>query len=79
MKWFMNINGDIWTQDASQPLKMIETKSSEQPETIDFWNSRSVTINIPVEKTINDIHKEMLESALENQQTSNTKTKGESE
>lgn len=79
MKWFMNINGDIWTQDASQPLKMIETKSSEQPETIDFWNSISVTINIPVEKTINDIHKEMLESALENQQTSNTKTKGESE
>jgi hypothetical protein len=79
MKWFMNINGDIWTQDESQPLKMIETKTSQQPETIDFWNSRSVTINLPFEKTISDIHKEMLESALENQQSSNTKTKGDRE
>ena len=79
MKWFMNINGDIWTQDESQPLKMIETKTSQQPETIDFWNSRSVTINLPVEKTISDIHREMLESALENQQSSNTKTKGDRE
>lgn len=79
MKWLMNINGDIWTQDESQPLKMIETKSSEIPETIDFWNSRSVTINFPVEKTINDIRKEMIESELEYQQPSNTKTKGESE
>jgi hypothetical protein len=79
MKWLMNVNGDIWTQDESQPLKMIETKTSERPETIDFWNSRSVNINFLPEKTINDIRKEMLESELENQQTSNTKTKGEGE
>jgi hypothetical protein len=79
MKWLMNINGDIWTQDESQPLKMIETKTSERPETIDFWNSRSVNINFLPEKTINDIRKEMLESELENQQTSKTKTKGEGE
>jgi hypothetical protein len=36
-------------------------------------------INFPVEKTINDIKKEMIESELETQQTSNTKTKGERE
>jgi hypothetical protein len=60
-------------------LKMIETKTSERPETIDFWNSRSVNINFLPEKTINDIRKEMLESELENQQTSKTKTKGEGE
>jgi hypothetical protein len=33
-------------------------------------------LEIP-EKTISDIRKEMIESELENQQTSNTKTKGE--
>ena len=79
MIWLMNINGDIWSHEENQPLKMIETKTSERPETIDFWNSKSVTINLPVEKTINDIHKEMIESELENQQPSNTKTKGERE
>jgi hypothetical protein len=79
MIWLMNINGDIWRYEADQPLKMIETRTSERPETIDFWNSTSVTLNFPVEKTINDIHKEMLESALENQQPSNTKTKGDRE
>ena len=79
MIWLMNINGDIWRYEADQPLKMIETRTSERPETIDFWNSRTVTMNLPVEKTINDIHKEMLESALENQQPSNTKTKGDRE
>jgi hypothetical protein len=79
MIWLMNINGDIWRYEADQPLKMIETRTSERPETIDFWNSRTVTMNFPVEKTINDIHKEMLESALENQQPSNTKTKGDRE
>jgi len=79
MIWLMNINGDIWRYEADQPLKMIETRTSERPETIDFWNSKSVTLNFPVEKTINDIHKEMLESALENQQSSNTKTKGDRE
>ena len=79
MIWLMNINGDIWSHEENQPLKMIETKTSERPETIDFWNSRSVTINLPVEKTINDIHKEMIESELENQHPSNTKTKGERE
>jgi hypothetical protein len=79
MIWLMNINGDIWSHEENQPLKMIETKTSERPETIDFWNSRSVTINLPVERTINDIRKEMIESELENQQPSNTKTKGERE
>jgi hypothetical protein len=79
MIWLMNVNGDIWRYEADQPLKMIETRTSERPETIDFWNSRSVTLNLPVEKTISDIHKEMLESALENQQSSNTKTKGDRE
>jgi hypothetical protein len=79
MIWLMNINGDIWRYEADQPLKMIETRTSERPETIDFWNSKSVTLNFPIEKTINDIHKEMLESALENQQPSNTKTKGDRE
>ena len=79
MIWLMNINGDIWSQDAETPIKMIETNKSERPETIDFWNSQSVTMQFPVNKTINDIHKEMIESALENQQTSNTKTKGERE
>ena len=79
MIWLMNINGDIWRYEADQPLKMIETRTSERPETIDFWNSKSVTLNFPVEKTINDIHKEMLESALENQQPSTTKIKGEGE
>jgi hypothetical protein len=79
MIWLMNINGDIWRYEADQPLKMIETRTSERPETIDFWNSKSVTMNFPIEKTISDIHKEMLESALENQQSSNTKTKGDRE
>ena len=79
MIWLMNINGDIWQNDPDMPLKMIETKTSEKPETIDFWNSKSVWIDFPIEKTINDIHKEMLESALENQQPSTTKIKGERE
>jgi t-SNARE complex subunit (syntaxin) len=79
MIWLMNVNGDIWSQDTQTPIKMIETNRSEIPETIDFWNSQSVTMQFPVSKTINDINKEMIESALENQQTSNTKTKGERE
>ena len=79
MIWLMNINGDIWKYEEGQTLKMIETRTSEIPETIDFWNSRSVTMNFPVEQTINDIRKEMLESELENQQPSNTKTKGDRE
>ena len=58
---------------------MIETESSEIPDYIEFLKAKEVTINFPVEKTINDINKEMVESELENQQSSNTKTKGESE
>ena len=77
MIWLMNVNGDIWSHDEKHPLKIIETTTTEKPETIDFWDSKSVWIQIPVEKTINDIRKEMLESSLENQQTSNIKTKGE--
>lgn len=79
MRWLMNINGDIWSQQTNLPLKMIETESSEIPDYIEFLKAKEVTINFPVEKTINDINKEMVESELENQQSSNTKTKGESE
>lgn len=78
MRWLMNINGDIWRQQTDLPLKMIETESSEIPDYIEFLKAEEVTINFPVEKTINDINKEIVESALENQQ-SNTKIKGESE
>lgn len=74
MRWLMNINGDIWRQDTDLPLKMIETKTLEKPETIDFLHSESVHIQFVVQKTINDIRKEMLESELESQQN---KTKGE--
>lgn len=77
MRWLMNINGDIWRQDTDLPLKMIQTQTSEKPETIDFLHSESVQIQFVVQKTINDIRKEMLETELENQQSSNTKTKGE--
>ena len=79
MIWIMNVNGDIWTQDEKQTLKIIHTNESEIPETIDFWNAQSVTLNFPQRKTINDIQKEMIETELENQQTSKTKTKGERE
>ena len=79
MRWLMNINGDIWRQVTDLPLKMIETESSEMPHYIEFLKAEEVTINFPVQKTINDIKKEMIESELENQQTSNTKTKGERE
>lgn len=79
MKWLMNINGDIWRQNTDVPLKMIETESSQIPERIEFLKAEDVMINFPIEKTINDIKKEMIESELENQQTSNTKTKGERE
>jgi hypothetical protein len=78
MRWLMNINGDIWRQVTDLPLKMIETESSEMPDYIQFLNAKEITINFPIEKTINDINKEIVESALENQQ-SNTKIKGESE
>ena len=78
MRWLMNINGDIWRQQTDLPLKMIETESSEIPDYIEFLKAEEVTINFPVEKTINDINKEIVESALENQQ-SKTKIKGESE
>ena len=74
MRWLMNINGDIWRQDTDLPLKMIETKTSDKPETIEFLHSKSVLIQFPVEKTINDIRKEMLEAELESQQNI---TKGE--
>jgi len=74
MIWLMNVNGNIWTQDESIGLKIIQTKTSEQPETIDFWNAKTVRLEFPVEKTINDIRKEMIETELENQQTSNTQT-----
>ena len=74
MRWLMNINGDIWRQDTDLPLKMIETKTSSRPETIEFLHATSVLIQFPVEKTINDIRKEMLEAELESQQN---KTKGE--
>jgi hypothetical protein len=79
MRWLMNINGDIWRQQTDVPLKMIHTGSLEIPERIEFLKGEDVTINFPVEKTINDIKKEMIESELENQQTSTTKTKGERE
>jgi hypothetical protein len=79
MRWLMNINGDIWRQQTDVPLKMIQTESLEIPERIEFLNAEDVMINFPVEKTINDIKKEMIESELETQQTSNTKTKGERE
>ena len=79
MRWLMNINGDIWRQQTDLPLKMIETESSEIPDYIEFLKAEEVTINFPVEKTINDINKEIVESELENQQISNTKTKGERE
>ena len=79
MKWLMNINGDIWRQHTDVPLKMIETESWQIPEQIEFLKAEDVTINFPIEKTINDIKQEMIESELENQQTSNTKTKGERE
>jgi len=79
MRWLMNINGDIWRQHTDVPLKMIETESSQIPERIEFLKAEDVMINFPIEKTINDIKKEMIESELENQQTSNTKTKGERE
>jgi hypothetical protein len=79
MRWLMNMNGDIWLQASDSPLKMIETESSEIPDYMQFSDAEEVSINFPVEKTINDIRKEMIETALENQQTSNTKTKGESE
>jgi hypothetical protein len=79
MRWLMNINGDIWRQQSDVPLKMIQTGSLETPERIEFLNAEDVMINFPVEKTINDIKKEMIESELETQQTSNTKTKGERE
>jgi len=78
MRWLMNINGDIWRQVTDLPLKMIETESSETPDYIQFLNATEITINFPIQKTINDINKEIVESSLENQQ-SNTKTKGESE
>ena len=77
MKWLMNINGDIWRQHTDVPLKMIETESSQIPEQIEFLKAEDVTINFPIEKTINDIKKEMIESELENQQTSNTKTEND--
>ena len=79
MRWLMNINGDIWRQVTDLPLKMIETESSEMPDYIQFLNAKEITINFPIEKTINDINKEIVESALETQQPSNTKIKGESE
>ena len=79
MRWLMNINGDIWRQHTDVPLKMIQTESLETPERIEFLKAEDVTINFPIERTINDIMKEMIESELENQQTSNTKTKGERE
>jgi hypothetical protein len=75
----MNINGDIWRQVTDLPLKMIETESSEMPDYIEFLNAEEVTINFPIQKTINDIKKEMIESELENQQPSKTKIKGERE
>jgi hypothetical protein len=78
MRWLMNINGDIWRQVTDLPLKMIETESSEMPDYVQFLDAKEITINFPIEKTINDINKEIVESALENQQ-SNTKIKGESE
>jgi hypothetical protein len=79
MRWLMNINGDILMQNTDLPLKMIETESSQVPDYIQFIHSEDVTINFPVQKTINDIRKEMLETELENQQPSNTKTKGDRE
>ena len=79
MRWLMNINGDIWRQVTDLPLKMIETESSEMPDYIEFLNAEEVTINFPIQKTINDIKKEMIESELENQQPSKTKIKGERE
>ena len=78
MRWLMNINGDIWRQQTDLPLKMIETESSEIPDYIEFLKAEEVTINFPIQKTINDINKEIVESELENQQ-SKTKIKGESE
>ncbi len=79
MRWLMNINGDIWQQETDLPLKMIETESSQVPDYMQFIHSEDVTINFPVQRTINDIRKEMLETELENQQSSKTKTKGDRE
>lgn len=79
MRWLMNIHEDIWNQDSNAPLLMIETDSSEIPDASEFMKGQYVRLDFPVEKTINDINKEMIESELENQQPSNTKPKGDRE